>query len=181
MSDRWLNRRRFVVGLSSISLGAIAGCTSSEESSDEPTTSEESNQEEDTSSESNQESTDTSTSTPEAQWKQNLPRCSSGDYIFRVRGISDMSSTAVASIENVAIDRYDLFRITVTAKEDTLYTDESKTFEVYPELRLEGGESETIALESVDGEIKSVDNLEEIQISARRPDISMSGRDHGCR
>lgn len=148
---RSFNRRELIASLSAAGIGTVVGCTSSEpenNSSPSATT---------TSVATSSVSTTAPASTP-YRWRENVPSCSSGDYIFRVRGVTNggaPATPAVVSIENIDVESHSLSTITVIGEYSNIQT--------YPDVLLEGGESESVELQASGQSISSPEEIIDIR------------------
>lgn len=155
---RKLKRRNLLAKLSVVSIGAAAGCASSEQSNSDSSVSTDTSGSTETTS-SKPESTPTSTA---SGWEQNVPDCSTGDYIFRVRGVSDggsSASPAVVSVENIGVEAHVLSSVTVVGRYSTI--------QLFPDVELDGGESESVELSSAGESISSPDGISDIRVYTR--------------
>lgn len=113
----------------------LAGCTEG----GSPTEGDDSEQ--DTPTESDDSEQDTPTA-PEYEWQKNSPRCSTGDYVFELRGVEIDPPNVIVSIRNTGIESYQLSSISVKVNDDR---DTSATR--YTDIEIDGGDSESFELD----------------------------------
>lgn len=144
-----LSRRQILQHSVSISaVAGLAGCVGGEqndENSDEESGQNDENRDESTNNENTDEA-NTESPTPDEEWQRNMPKCSSSDNTFKVRGVSinTGSRTVTASIENIGIDSYELYQVGIEVR-NTAGTEQLNEF---TDVVLEGGESASFELDS---------------------------------
>ena len=133
-----LSRRQILQHSVSISaVAGLAGCVGggqNDGNSDESTNDE------------NTDEANTESPTPDEAWQRNMPKCSSDDYTFKVRGVSinTGSRTVTASIENIGIESHELYQVGIQVRKSSGV----EALNEFTDVVLEGGEAASFELDS---------------------------------